>query len=237
MDSDFGIRTIVQCRFGSARLKGKATRVLAGRPLLSHVLERAEAIGFPVVLATSVNAADNRVAALGKKAGVDVYRGDEQDVLGRLSEAAMAAHARIVIRITGDCPLLAPDLAKEVFYLYNQAGCGIATNDTVVSGWPDGMDVEVFQAAELHEAAASATSKADREHVTTWLRERLPKAVLPGPPIKAPRVKLSVDTPADFERVKAVYANLTKGDLGWRATFAAAAKVESEMKKKRKAAA
>ncbi len=234
MEGDYGIVTLVQCRAGSSRLKGKALKALAGRPMLDHVLERARAIGFPVVLATTVDSKDDRVAKLGKKARVGVFRGDEHDVLGRMSEAARIAQARIVIRVTGDCPLLAPDLALDVLRRYIKCGPGtLATNDTVKSGWPDGMDVEVFEADSLHEAAANAESTRDREHVTPWLRDRLHRDVLARPGTKAPRIKLSVDTQADFDRVTAVYSYLEAGELGWEATFAAALKVEAEAKKKR----
>ena len=233
--TEFGIVTLVQARAGSSRLKGKALLPLAGRPILHHVLERAAAIGWPVVLATSVSAQDDRVARLGTKCGVRVYRGDEQDVLGRLSEAAREAGARIVIRVTGDCPLLAPDVAQDVLALCVQAGYSpsrsfIATNDTRTSGWPDGMDVEVFHAGDLHEAAEQATKESDREHVTPWLRRRLTHVVLPGPPETAPSLRLSVDTKGDYERINAVYAHLASGELGWRATFAAARLVEGVRK-------
>lgn len=222
MIGEFGIVTIVQCRFGSSRLKGKALRPLAGRPMLDHVLERSIAIGFPVVLATSVNRHDNAVAKLGAKAGVTVFRGDEQDVLGRIAEAAADVEARVVIRVTGDCPLLAPDVARDVLRLYLCAGVGIASNDTANSGWPDGLDVEVFQAADLYEAAERSTDQADREHVTTYIKRHIPHIVLPGPAEPPPsKVKLSVDTESDYRRVGEIFSKIPKGELDWLSTLAA----------------
>lgn len=225
MNSEFGIVTIVQCRFGSSRLKGKALRPLAGRPMLEHVLERAKAIGYPVILATSANSHDKAVAKIGKKCGVRVFRGDEHDVLGRVADACREVDARVVVRITGDCPLLAPDVAINVLSHYVQGGQVIASNDTAVSGWPDGMDVEVFQAADLYEADSLTAQKQDREHVTPWLRRNLPHVVIPGPdnPLG---MKLSIDTQADYDRVAAVFANLPKDELGWEATFEAARRVQ-----------
>lgn len=217
--TDLGIVTIVQARFGSSRLPGKATKPLAGRPILAHVLERAEAIGWPVLLATSEASPDDAVATIGQQAKIPVFRGSEWDVLGRLAAAARVAEARIVVRITGDCPLLAPDVAREVIQLYCQTG-GIATNDTTVSGWPDGLDVEVFTAADLCEAAARATDRADREHVTPWLRRNRPHAVLKYSE-NWRELKLSVDTPADLARVKAISALLDGGGLEWAATRSA----------------
>ena len=232
--NEFGIVAIVQCRAGSSRLKGKALKPIAGRPMLAHVLERAAAIreDIPVILATSVNKRDDQVAKLGKKCGAEVYRGDEQDVLGRMSEAAKMMSARIVIRLTGDCPLLAPDVARMVLEEFIKSGPVIATNDTANTGWPDGLDVEVFRAWDLQEAAELATSRADREHVTPWLRQRLTHVVLPGPP-GAPKIKLSVDTQTELDHVKSVFLNLKKDELGYEATFAAARKVLAETRAKR----
>jgi spore coat polysaccharide biosynthesis protein SpsF len=225
---DFGIVTIVQCRAGSSRLKGKALKPLAGRPMLSHVLSRAKEVGCPVVLATSTAPGDGPVERLGTKEGVKVFRGDEKDVLSRVAGAARRYRARIVARVTGDCPLFAPDVARLVMELFIQGGydqtCDlgvIATADTAVSGWPDGFDIEVFRAADLYAADEWATDEQDREHVTPWLLRALPKVTLPCPErIKVP--KLSVDTQADFDFVASVFGYLDNGDTSWRATVAAA---------------
>lgn len=216
-DPSFGVLTLIQARHGSSRLPGKALRKINGKPILHHVIERAQAIGWPVMVATSVNKRDDGIVKLATKLGVGVFRGDEADVLGRMSKAA--EHARIVIRVTGDCPLLAPDVATEVFRLYVGGGDVIATNDTTCSGWPDGMDVEVFQAAALHEAAEKATDPADREHVTKWIRRHRQHVIYQGP-TDPPNIKLSIDTEADFQRVSGIFQRLG-GDFGYRATFAA----------------
>lgn len=225
--TDLGIVTIVQARFGSSRLPGKALKSITGRPMLAHVLARAEAIGWPVLLATSDAAPDDAVEKVAQQADVPVFRGSEWDVLGRMAGAARAAEARIVIRITGDCPLIAPDVAREVVQLYCQCG-GIATNDTSTSGWPDGLDIEVFMAADLYEADARATEKADREHVTPWLRRQRPHAILKcAEDWRA--VKLSVDTPDDYTRVKEIVKRLNGASgFDWPATRAAIQQWEAD---------
>lgn len=212
--------TIVQCRFGSSRLPGKAMKPLHGRPMLAHVLERAAAIGFPVWLATSETQRDDPVATLGTKCGVAVYRGIEWDVLARMAATARLAEARIVIRLTGDCPLLCPQTAREVFGLFCGQGVGIATNDTTCSGYPDGLDVEVMFAHDLYTAEHATLDRGDREHVTTYLRRTLPHAILRCDEDWR-RIKLSVDCAEDLARVKAIAAHLPRGDFSWAATRAA----------------
>lgn len=212
--------TIVQCRAGSSRLPSKFAKPIQGRPMLAHVLERAQAIGFPVWLATSETQRDDAVAALGLKCGVEVYRGIEWDVLGRMAATVRQTDARIVIRLTGDCPLIAPEVARDVFGLFCQHGVGIATNDTTCSGFPDGLDVEVFFAHDLFDAEERTLDRADREHVTPWLRRHRPHAVLRcGEDWR--HTKLSVDCADDLARVKAIAAHIPRGEFAWAATRAA----------------
>ena len=208
-----GIVTIVQARAGSSRLPSKFAKPIAGRPMLAHVLERAMAIGYPVWLATSDTERDDPVADIATQMGIPVYRGIEWDVLGRMAACARAANAGIVVRVTGDCPCLCVDTAREVIALYTRQ-LGIVTNDTTTSGWPDGLDVEVFPVTGLYEAERVTTDRADREHCTPWLRRTLPHTVFECAENWS-RVKLSVDEQADLERVRAIMGYLPTGDYTW----------------------
>ena len=214
---------IVQCRLGSARLPAKALRALGGRPMLDHVIERACAIEGvdEVIFATSVTEQDRAILAVGAARGLQTFRGSEWDVLDRMVKAARWAEADVIVRLTGDCPLLAPDVAVQVLALYwaqrRSVGGVYAWNDTARSGWPDGMDVEVFDLDLLERAADRTTDKESREHVTPQIR-RLARQLLTLPsPRDLSRVKLSVDRLEDFETVTRV-ASFLNGDLRWPAT-------------------
>ena len=210
--------TIVQCRVGSSRLPGKALRPMCGQPMIKHVLRRAMAMGYDTWVATSINERDSLLADVVWESGVRVFRGSEWDVLERIAGAATIADAEVVVRVTGDCPLLAPDIGRRVVDSFlNSNRDGIATNDTNQSGFPDGLDVEVFSMATLQEAARRATDAKDREHVTPWMRRERPHEIL-GSSEDWRRVKLSVDTADDFERVRGVMASVSTTDYNWRAT-------------------
>lgn len=226
------IVTIVQARSGSSRLPGKSLKALAGRPMILHVMERAAAMGWPAWLATTLLSTDDALAHEVIRAGFPVFRGDERDVLGRMLETALAAQADVVVRVTGDCPCFAPDVGARVVAVYQAHGDGIATNDTTASGWPDGLDVEVFATAFLQASDKAVTRPGlddgmerrsadrlwrDREHVTPWMRRKGPHRVLTSADDWT-SVKLSVDEPADFERVRSVMAELNGGGLDWSAT-------------------
>src|SRR4051812_7884257 len=86
---------IVQARMTSTRLPGKVLQDLAGKPVLEQQLERLKRCeeADEIVVATTVNADDDRLVALARQAGVRWFRGSEHDVLSRYLGAAREAEA------------------------------------------------------------------------------------------------------------------------------------------------
>jgi len=213
---------LVQARMGSARLPGKSMRIMCGYPMIRHVMKRASQIDVDAQtwLVTSLNERDDLLAAEVSALGFPVYRGSEWDVLQRMSEAALIARASTVVRITGDCPLLAPDVSANTLDIFRSGKYDYVSNDTSCSGWPDGMDTEVFHAELLHKAAGHAIDRQDREHVTRWMRRELlehRKAIFMNGETGFQRIKLSVDSAEDFDRVAGVMFE-AQGHVQWPAT-------------------
>lgn len=205
----------------STRLPGKILLPAAGKPLLEHHLERLRRCRTldAVVLATTVNATDDPVAALGEALGVPVFRGSEQDVLSRFAGAAELGMADLVVRVTSDCPLIDPALIDELVsgFLQNQAADYRSID---VGQFPRGLDAEVFRRSALDEAMASATDPAEREHVTPYIyrrpdRFRLAEPLRPAHPV--PSQRWCVDEPADYELVRRILESVspTNPNFGW----------------------
>ena len=110
------IVAIVQARLGSTRLPNKVLAPIGDVPLIEFLLGRlskSERIS-KIVLATSTNEINNQLAAVVENLGYQVIRGSESDVLQRYVDAAKATNADVVIRITGDCPFVDPQLIDEM---------------------------------------------------------------------------------------------------------------------------
>lgn len=214
---------IVQARLGSTRLLRKVLELIAGRPMIEHVIERARAIEGVDQVVLNVPEADVELTRLPYAVGV---KDQEHDVLASYLYLAEGLLADTIIRITGDCVLLAPEICSDVLDLYEclDDAWAYCANDTLRSGWPDGTDCEVFSIDALRKAAACAGTAFEREHVTIWMRTNLANFGVLAPYAWEPDmmgVKLSVDTPEDLDRARGIYQHLEPGQFSMADTVTA----------------
>jgi spore coat polysaccharide biosynthesis protein SpsF (cytidylyltransferase family) len=211
MSNAAGALAIVQARMSSTRLPGKTLADVDGEPMLALLLRRlrkARQVG-EILVTTSTDALDDPIARLAPTVGVAVSRGPRQDVLNRFL-IAIADRDGPVVRITGDCPLIDPGIVDDTVERFlSIPDCAYASNvepRTV----PDGLDVEVFDAAALLAVAREQPDAYDREHVTSAIRaqpERFRQTA-----IVAVRdlgeLRWTVDEPEDLEFIRALVRRL-----------------------------
>ena len=201
---DSRVVAIVQARLGSVRLPGKVLHPILGRPALEILVERlgSATLVSDVALAIPDTPANDELANFAAATGMGCFRGSEGDVLDRFVGAADASAAEIVVRITGDCPLVAPEIVDQVIALlieqrYDYVGTG--------RSFPDGFDVEVLDVAALRRAGLAATEPFDREHVTPYLRRDPFRSGIVEADEAVPDERLTLDEPEDLEVVRAVF--------------------------------
>lgn len=197
---------IVQARMGSTRFPGKMMATLGKRPVLEWVLERCRLARLvdEVILATSAGERDDPLARHALDLGFLVFRGDEDDVLGRFVGAARMARAETVIRICADRPVVAPELIDRAIETYRSQSCDLAFNHVPEMGvaFPIGMGAEVVSARCLEEIDRLSDDPMDREHVTYHLwRNRASFTILPSPcpeELAGDGLRFDLDWPADL---------------------------------------
>ena len=204
---------VIQARMRSTRLPGKVLLPLPLRgatTVLGHVVNRARQLqlGQQVVVATSDQPADDPLAAAAAALGVGVFRGDEQDVLGRFCAALAQYDAETVVRLTADNPAIDPACLRAAVAHHLAAGADY----TCTTGLPLGTNVEVINAGALRRAAAAATRPEEREHVTPYLRRhpeqfRLAELHLRVPDAVA-ALRLTLDYPSDYAMLHVLYSQL-----------------------------
>lgn len=167
------VTAIVQARMSSTRLPGKVLIKLSGAPMLQRQLERVQRATLlsNVVVATSTDISDDPIAALCAELGINCYRGDLSDVLGRFIGALDAFPTDVVVRITADCPLISPRAIDSVIGAFLEADCDYLSN-TLEPTFPDGVDIEVMSKQALREVLAISTDPLEREHVTLGIYRR-----------------------------------------------------------------
>ena len=163
---------IIQARMGSTRLPGKVMKLVNGVPLIElllHRLSKSKEID-EVVLAAPKGSLNNPLTSHVKSLGYKVYQGSENDVLDRYYQVALQQKATIVVRITGDCPLIDPKVVDTVVKAFKLNNVDYVCNIEPPT-YPDGLDVEVFSFSALKTAWKEAETFGDREHVTQYIRK------------------------------------------------------------------
>jgi glutamate-1-semialdehyde 2,1-aminomutase/spore coat polysaccharide biosynthesis protein SpsF len=206
---------------GSTRLPGKVLADIGGKPMLAQIVSRLERSRLidDVIIATSDSSVDDPIAALATQRDLKTFRGHECDVLDRYYRAARHTEADIIVRVTGDCPLIDPEIVDRVIATFLCEECDYASN-TLVCTYPDGLDVEVFSFAALEAAWRDGRRAADREHVTPFIRtsQRFRLCNVQSEWGRTTRhLRWTVDEPRDLEFVRAVYDRLGGREFfGWR---------------------
>lgn len=196
---------IIQARLSSERLPGKVLKLIGDRAAIAHTYSRASATGCRTVLAipesqvTTFRSGIFYPPTSGIEEGIIFYGGPEHDVLGRYAQVAMQEQADFVVRITGDCPFVDPEM------VWMAARMTAKTGHYVANCWsertePKGLDVEAFPTEMLIYASLHATAPADREHVTPYLQreQRFPKTQL-SPVTNRPELRWVLDTQEDYD--------------------------------------
>ena len=204
---------IVQARMTSTRLPGKVMKIVCGKPLLAHLINRLKRVkcADQIVIATTVNESEDIIVDLCKKLDISYFRGSEEDVLGRYYETAVKYEGDVIIRITSDCPVIDPDVVDYLidFYMKNLKKYDYVTN-TLKRTYPRGMDTEIVSFKALKEAHFNAYDPLDREHVTLFIRNRPTQYRLHNIKYSSDlsRYRLTVDTSEDMELIRRIFEAL-----------------------------
>lgn len=203
---------------GSTRFPAKVMKPILGVPMIELLLSRlAKAKGIDmIILATSADPLNQPLADHVGNLGYTVFQGSEHDVLDRYYQAAKPHQPDIVVRITGDCPLIDPEVVDAAIESFKAQGVDYLSN-VAPPTYPDGLDTEVFSFAALERASREAVLPGEREHVTPYLRESgafTTANIQHTQDCSAER--WTVDEPADLQVIANIFAHFhPRRDFGW----------------------
>ena len=208
----------IEARMTSSRLPGKVLMKVLDKPILHYLVSRLKRVQSldEIVLATTTNCTDDILVEFANNENIRCYRGSENDVMDRVVEAAKSVDADLVVEITGDCPIIDPNIVEQVVQTYINNNVDYVSNNNVHS-YPDGMDVQVFSLNLLIKSLNMTDAILDREHVTLHIRnhpELFSHLNLVAPPeLWWPELGLTLDERSDFELLKKIIENFGDNNL------------------------
>ncbi len=134
-----GFKVVIPSRYQSTRLPGKPLRLIAGKPMIQHVVERARESGASEVF---VATDDERIASAVEDFGGDVCmtRAEHQSGTERIAEVADIFDwndEQIVVNLQGDEPEMPSALIDQCAELLKTSGANIATLASPLLGRED----------------------------------------------------------------------------------------------------
>jgi spore coat polysaccharide biosynthesis protein SpsF len=200
----------IRARMKATRLPGKVLLPLTGKPVLAHMIERhrRSTLTDEVVVATTVNPADDAVVALCEEMRCPYFRGSEEDVLARIVGAGERTGADILVDGMADSPLVDWRMVDHLVRMLEEGGYDCASNEFDET-FPVGFDVRVFSVPALKRAERDDAETMYREHAGYSIRSNPAKFKLGNweaqGDMRWPTLRLTLDTKEDYILIRGVY--------------------------------
>ena len=153
----------------SKRFKGKMLANLLGVTVLQSVVSRIKLCNFvtKIIVATSTNISDDKLVDFCIKNGIEYYRGSLENVASRFYEIILSENTTAFMRISGDSPLIDPDLIDKAIEVYNSESIDIFTN-VFPRTFPKGQSIEIIKSKVFLETFNLMKTNEQLEHVTGY---------------------------------------------------------------------
>ncbi len=208
---------VIQARMGAERLPGKILKPLAGAyPVLEWVVERSRRAvkAQEIIVATTLQPGDDIVETFCRDHEVRCFRGSEANVFERYYACAQKFQLDAVVRVTADCPFISPETIDRCIDVFWDSKADYVNNSRLRKTYPRGLDVEVVSFEALKRLADKALTPSEREHVTLYIyqhpEEFRIQTVEAEPALCAPELRLTLDTPDDFQLLNTVAEYFSK---------------------------
>lgn len=201
------IDAIVQARIDSTRLPSKVVLPIGEKPLIAHIVERLTVSKYlrNIIIATTEDSLSLIEAALKPYPFVKYFVGSKNNVLERYYKAAQLFGSKIIIRATGDNPLVCPEFLDNAVEHHLNAEADL----THYLGIPLGTGVEVISREALFSSFKNTRHPYDQEHVTPFIYKNRDSFKVCEPLSSglyyAPDIRVTVDTQEDMTRVQGIF--------------------------------
>jgi glutamate-1-semialdehyde 2,1-aminomutase len=210
MSSYNKILAVVQARMNSSRLPGKPLMSINGRTMLEQIISNLKACRTvdAICVATTSTEKDDEMVLFLENRDIPCFRGSEMDIAGRLTGAAKQFHADVLLRIWGDCPLIAPGVIDDLVETFEEEKADFATNSEPPT-FPFGMNAEIYRTGTLEKIIRSTDDPFYREYPIEFVKDNSGFVMVNHSNIRnVSDIKLTVDYPEDAEVVNRIMCDL-----------------------------
>jgi spore coat polysaccharide biosynthesis protein SpsF len=200
---------LITARLKSTRLPKKVIKPIAGRPMICHMIDRLKLAEIPrqIILCTSTLPEDDELTRIAGAESILCFRGDPDDVLARLTAAARQFGVETVFSCTADNPFVDSVHLDKLLEYHVAKGYDYTRSE----GLPLGAYGYALSLPAMQRACDLKVEK-DTEIWGPLFAESGKFACgilkITDPEFCWPDLRLTVDTPEDFELVTRIFAEL-----------------------------
>ena len=215
------IALVIQARTSSSRFPEKVLSPLRGTPMLLWTIKYCRKINLPLFVLTSTDKSDDQLVGMLEKNYVSYFRGSLENVVSRYLSFMKEHQVKKVVRISGDSPLINPDVILKVIEQDQELADADLTTNVFPRSFPKGQSVEVIPRKSLELLRDRNLSESDIEHVTPYFYANYKEFKINNlnNTEDLSSINLSVDTKEDLLRVNQFMAlkslNYSSSALSW----------------------
>jgi len=189
----------------SKRYPGKMLVPFLGKPIFWHVVERIKQskLNLKIILATSNHHTDDPLALYAKYLGIEVVRGQLQDVMSRFVLVHKKFKSDAFFRVCGDSPLLFPLIFKKAYSTFKKNNYDLVTN-IFPRTFPPGMSVELINTKTFLKVEKKINNKDYREHISKYFYKKKGFKIynIRCKKLLDKSLKLTIDKPEDLKKLE-----------------------------------
>jgi spore coat polysaccharide biosynthesis protein SpsF len=161
-----------------------------------------------VLVGTSIESSDNSLVKLLEEKNINYFRGSLDNVLNRFASISKEYNPDFLVRITGDCPLIDPDI---IDICVENCVAGKYDYFRLLEPYPDGLDVDIFKSSAITIANEKAKKISEREHIGQYFLNNPNDFLLGGINLFETRhqeIRITLDEEEDYKLLKELEKNL-----------------------------
>lgn len=212
------IDVFILARLGSSRLPKKHFKEIIGKPAIHHLIHRikkTEKIRKIIVCTTDLKSDDELVDYL-KKEGIEIFRGNSNDIIKRVLDAAKFHHTDVIIDVEGDKIYTDPKYIDKIAVEFQKSQLDYVTgNDSFTKFNPSHGIHGIIPAGFTVNAIKKIYNLKKTNYTETGYREYFLgnefkiKYLIPNNIDKFPKnLRLFLDYPEDLELAREIFKEL-----------------------------